>query len=240
MTPPATNRDLPVHPACGVRVDLSLAPIDRQIGRADRIARPMAHVDERDTPGHLDAIESDPVRMGWMVGSPPPPDKLILFADSSFARFPCTRWSVLEHAPVHADERGAARRSTGSAAATRRAHRSRRRLVRPARPAFAHGLVTLRRGRQRHHDLGRVAPRQLHGRHPHPAPRPHRLRAVLRGARRSHPAHCLLGHQVVRRDHSRDARARRHPRRARHGVAVPARAGCRPGTPMRRSGICST
>jgi len=53
----------------------------------------MAHVDERHTPGYLDAIESDPVRMGWMVGSPPPPDKLILFADSSFARFPRTRWS---------------------------------------------------------------------------------------------------------------------------------------------------
>ena len=31
--------------------------------------------------------------MGWMVGSPPPPDKLIRFADSSFARFPRTRWS---------------------------------------------------------------------------------------------------------------------------------------------------
>jgi len=42
---------------------------------------------------YLDAIDSDPVRMGWMAGSPPPPDKLIRFADSSFARFPRTRWS---------------------------------------------------------------------------------------------------------------------------------------------------
>ena len=53
--------------------------------------------DERDASGHPDpiedAIESDPVRMGWMVGSPPPPDKLIRFADGSFARFPRTRWS---------------------------------------------------------------------------------------------------------------------------------------------------
>ena len=44
-------------------------------------------------PQSLDAVASDPVAMGWMVGSPPPPDKLIRFADSSFARFPRTRWS---------------------------------------------------------------------------------------------------------------------------------------------------
>jgi CubicO group peptidase (beta-lactamase class C family) len=57
----------------------------------------MPQSDERDASGHPDviedAIESDPVRMGWMVGSPPPPDKLIRFADGSFARFPRTRWS---------------------------------------------------------------------------------------------------------------------------------------------------
>jgi CubicO group peptidase (beta-lactamase class C family) len=41
----------------------------------------------------LDAIASDPVTMEWMVGSPPPPDKQVRFADSSFARFPRTRWS---------------------------------------------------------------------------------------------------------------------------------------------------
>jgi CubicO group peptidase (beta-lactamase class C family) len=41
----------------------------------------------------LDGIESDPVRMGWMVGAPPPPDKLIRFADGSFSKFPRTRWS---------------------------------------------------------------------------------------------------------------------------------------------------
>jgi len=40
-----------------------------------------------------DATESDPVRMGWMVGSPPPPDNLIRFADSGFSKFPRTRWS---------------------------------------------------------------------------------------------------------------------------------------------------
>jgi CubicO group peptidase (beta-lactamase class C family) len=41
----------------------------------------------------LDAIDSDPVRMGWMVGAPPSPDRLIRFADGSFAKFPRTRWS---------------------------------------------------------------------------------------------------------------------------------------------------
>ena len=46
-----------------------------------------------DDPTRLDAISSDPVTMGWMVGSPPPPDKMMRFADSSFARFPRTRWS---------------------------------------------------------------------------------------------------------------------------------------------------
>ena len=41
----------------------------------------------------LDALASDPVTMGWMVGSPPPPDKLIRFGDASYSRFPRTRWS---------------------------------------------------------------------------------------------------------------------------------------------------
>lgn len=41
----------------------------------------------------LDADASDPVRLGWMVGSPPPADRVIRFADSSFFRFPATRWT---------------------------------------------------------------------------------------------------------------------------------------------------
>jgi CubicO group peptidase (beta-lactamase class C family) len=53
----------------------------------------MAFLDDREAAEHLDALESDPVRMGWMVGSPPPPDKLIRFADNGFATFPRTRWS---------------------------------------------------------------------------------------------------------------------------------------------------
>jgi len=41
----------------------------------------------------LSAADSDPVKLGWMVGSPPPPDKLIRWEDMSLYRFPQTRWS---------------------------------------------------------------------------------------------------------------------------------------------------
>lgn len=39
-----------------------------------------------------DAAATDPVALGWMVGSPPPPDKLIGASDGIFS-FPKTRWS---------------------------------------------------------------------------------------------------------------------------------------------------
>lgn len=41
----------------------------------------------------LDAVSSDPAALQWMVGSPPPADKLIRFADGTAFRFPQTRWS---------------------------------------------------------------------------------------------------------------------------------------------------
>jgi CubicO group peptidase (beta-lactamase class C family) len=44
-------------------------------------------------PNPADARASDPAAMGWMVGSPPPDDKVIRFADGSFYRFPQLRWS---------------------------------------------------------------------------------------------------------------------------------------------------
>jgi hypothetical protein len=43
-----------------------------------------------DTP---DATASDPVTQGWMVGTPPAPDKTVRVADGSFYRFPQFRWS---------------------------------------------------------------------------------------------------------------------------------------------------
>jgi CubicO group peptidase (beta-lactamase class C family) len=41
-----------------------------------------------------DAQASDPVKMGWMVGFPPPSDRVIRFADGSHYAFPQLRWSV--------------------------------------------------------------------------------------------------------------------------------------------------
>ncbi len=37
--------------------------------------------------------ETDPVKMGWMQGSPPPSDKQIRYRDGSYYQFPKTRWS---------------------------------------------------------------------------------------------------------------------------------------------------
>ncbi len=39
------------------------------------------------------AAASDPAKLGWMVGSPPPPDKLILYANMSHMSFPRLRWT---------------------------------------------------------------------------------------------------------------------------------------------------
>jgi CubicO group peptidase (beta-lactamase class C family) len=41
-----------------------------------------------------DAQASDPARLGWMVGSPPPPDRIVRFDDGSYWRFPALRWTV--------------------------------------------------------------------------------------------------------------------------------------------------
>ena len=61
-------------------------------------------------PAPLDAQASDPRVMGWMVGAPPPADKLIAFADGSWFRFPQTRWSfsnIRQLMPTSVVSRGA-------------------------------------------------------------------------------------------------------------------------------------
>lgn len=40
------------------------------------------------------AVESDPAALGWMVGAPPPADRIVRFEDGSYWRFPQMRWSV--------------------------------------------------------------------------------------------------------------------------------------------------
>lgn len=44
-------------------------------------------------PNLPDADASDPNKLNWMVGSPPPADKVIKFADGSAYKFPQMRWS---------------------------------------------------------------------------------------------------------------------------------------------------
>jgi CubicO group peptidase (beta-lactamase class C family) len=69
-----------------------------------------------------DAAASDPVTMGWMVGSPPAPEKTIRFDDGSFVRFPQLRWSFShwrELFPTVAVPRG-----TGAVSQLPRAERS--------------------------------------------------------------------------------------------------------------------
>jgi CubicO group peptidase (beta-lactamase class C family) len=41
-----------------------------------------------------DGLASDPRRLGWMEGAPPPADKLVRFADDRFLDFPQIRWSL--------------------------------------------------------------------------------------------------------------------------------------------------
>ena len=41
-----------------------------------------------------DAAASDPARLGWMTGSPPPPERTLRFEDGSYFQFPALRWSV--------------------------------------------------------------------------------------------------------------------------------------------------
>ena len=42
----------------------------------------------------LSAEASDPVKLGWMQGSPPPPGKLVMQPQSDFFSFPKLRWTV--------------------------------------------------------------------------------------------------------------------------------------------------
>ena len=45
-------------------------------------------------PAALNAMESDPTRIGWMQGFPPPSDKVIGQPDSDYFSFPKLRWTV--------------------------------------------------------------------------------------------------------------------------------------------------
>jgi CubicO group peptidase (beta-lactamase class C family) len=53
----------------------------------------LAEPSAQDSP-FLSAEESDPVKLGWMTGFPPAPDKLIMQPESDFFSFPKLRWTV--------------------------------------------------------------------------------------------------------------------------------------------------
>lgn len=55
------------------------------IGSASAVAQ--------EPPRFLNAQNSDPITMGWMLGSPPPSDRIIRFDDGNFLKFPQLRWS---------------------------------------------------------------------------------------------------------------------------------------------------
>lgn len=62
-------------------------------------------------PPPLSAADSDPIKMGWMQGSPPPPEKQVRHDNSSMWFFPMTRWSFShfrELLPTTAIRRGPA------------------------------------------------------------------------------------------------------------------------------------
>ncbi|MET2832711.1 serine hydrolase domain-containing protein [Mesorhizobium shangrilense] len=42
----------------------------------------------------MSAEASDPGKLGWMVGAPPPPDKIIRFSDPDYFSFPKLRWTA--------------------------------------------------------------------------------------------------------------------------------------------------
>jgi CubicO group peptidase (beta-lactamase class C family) len=42
----------------------------------------------------MSAEASDPLKLGWMIGAPPPADKIIRFSDPDYFSFPKLRWTV--------------------------------------------------------------------------------------------------------------------------------------------------
>ena len=174
----------------------------------------------------LSAAESDPVKMGWMVGSPPPPDKLILFADGSHLRFPQLRWSVANF-----------RRFMPSANVWRGDG-----PVSPLPRALRTDIDAVKfqpLGGGDSDDLGAVARCQLHGRDHRAAQGSRGVRALPGRHDAALATHGDVGHQVDVRHAGRDAGGGGQARRERAGHEVHSRAcrqwlGRRDGAPGAR------
>lgn len=55
----------------------------------------VSHKPTKDGKAYLSASESDPNKMGWMQGFPPPEDKTLSVKDGSFIEFPALRYSAV-------------------------------------------------------------------------------------------------------------------------------------------------
>lgn len=158
-----------------------------------------------------DADASDPLALGWMQGSPPPPAKQIRFQDDRFLEFPQIRWTLShmrELAPTAAVWRANAVPSdlgvvpldlTPSIDALAFADLQGRKLTwaQSLRQTYTDGIVVLHRGR--------------------------RMYERYFGALEAHRPHAVLfDHQVLRSHACRNAASRAIPRRNQDGVALPA------------------
>ncbi len=71
-----------------------LSAVALALAFASASAAPSATHEQSPSAGFPDAQASDPAKLGWMVGSPPPPERIIRFDDGSYWKFPAMRWTV--------------------------------------------------------------------------------------------------------------------------------------------------
>lgn len=83
------------NPAFGTReASAAGGNVARALTVAIALAGAMPSMSEAQEKATMSADQSDPRRLGWMVGSPPPPDKIIRATDSDYFGFPKLRWTV--------------------------------------------------------------------------------------------------------------------------------------------------
>ncbi len=83
------------NPAFGTReASAAGGNVARALTVAIALAAAMPSMSEAQEKATMSADQSDPRRMGWMVGSPPPPDKIIRATDSDYFGSPKLRWTV--------------------------------------------------------------------------------------------------------------------------------------------------
>ncbi len=130
------------------------------------------------------AAQTDPRVLGMMQGFPPPPDKIIRFADGTSSRFPYTRWAfshIRELVPT-------ANVSRGEGTSDVPLPRAERDLVE----------CRVHHARRQVDYLQRRARLDLYRRHPCAAQGRDRVREVFRRGRPATAAHCILGDKILR------------------------------------------